>query len=781
MSTTNKHTYRLPENTLLEIQKFADAVKKFKDGKISPAVFRAYRVPNGIYEQRKNGTYMVRIRVPAGKIYLHQLSKICELSKIYGSGTIHITDREDIQLHDVLIENTPFIMEELYKVGLTPKGGGGNTVRNITACPYAGICPKELFDVSPYAIATTEYMITQETSYNLPRKYKIAFSGCNEDCAFCEVNDLGFVAINDVEKRSFRIYVGGGMGAHSRVGHILLDELSASEVIKVAEAVKRLFDRFGNKHNKHKARLRFVFENMSAEEFKEHFTNELRKINNEGIPCVDTGIATNDKTTNCAQADLKEFLTEINGIKILQQKQPNYYAIHFTVPLGVIKADEMLSFINFCKNYQLEEVRTAQSQHILIPYVHKDILEQFTKELADSFREERLFRNILACPGASTCRLGLCMSRNLAKNIVEKFKEHDVDTHLKHNITIKINGCPNACGQHPIGNIGLYGAARRVDGRLVPTYNILLGGKTGKGSSAFGRFVGAVPVKNIPYVLIDLLKDFEAKRNMFNSFLEYSHANEADYFKRLISRYEDIPNYEEDASFYKDAGSNEDFSLAGRGAGECGAGVFEVITEDIALAKKHLKDAEKIADTSLFSALLATVRALLIVRGIDTANIDEIFFAFEKFFIDTGLVPEKFRELIVRGRSYQQGWQSALAGKERDVSELLERVEYLFSKLDASLNFNVSEATKTDANKSDAAKSSKSTLLDLRGVACPMNFVKAKIKLEELEANSVLTIFLDDGEPIKNVPESLRNEGQEILEISRMQDGYYKVSVKKIK
>ncbi|HDY65033.1 MAG TPA: nitrite/sulfite reductase, partial [Phycisphaerae bacterium] len=258
MNATADPILRIPQTVREDTLAYRGRIAKFLGSDTSAIALRAYRVPMGIYEQRTEGRFMVRVRIGASLAAPFQLERLAELSKRYGNGILHVTTRSDIQIHDVSIEETPDILEGLLEVGLSPRGGGGNTVRNITACPRAGVCPKEAFDVAPYAIATAEYLLADRSSFNLPRKYKIVFSGCPEDCAFASVADLGFFAHQKDGIEGFAVYAGGGLGPNPAVAVKVEDFVEGGEVFKVAEAVKRLFDKHGDRTNKQKARLRYV-------------------------------------------------------------------------------------------------------------------------------------------------------------------------------------------------------------------------------------------------------------------------------------------------------------------------------------------------------------------------------------------------------------------------------------------------------------------------------------------------------------------------------------------
>ncbi|UCD59051.1 MAG: nitrite/sulfite reductase, partial [Candidatus Hydrogenedentota bacterium] len=279
--------YHVPDRAAAELEKLREMAEQFKGGELSAARFQAFRVPMGVYEQRESGTFMLRVRLPAGGTLPHQMRGLARVAKKYGNGILHVTTRQDIQVHRVPLDGIYPALVALLEVGLSTKGGGGNTVRNITACYDSGVCQKEAFDVAPYAVALTEFLLPDRLSFELPRKYKIAFSGCSMDCAGATVNDLGFIAKRRGDGLWFSVYVGGGMGAHSRVADLLEEFVPASEFYLLAEAVKRVFDRHGNRKNKRKARLRFLIEQIGFEPFRRLYEGELTKLREAPPPCPD--------------------------------------------------------------------------------------------------------------------------------------------------------------------------------------------------------------------------------------------------------------------------------------------------------------------------------------------------------------------------------------------------------------------------------------------------------------------------------------------------------------
>jgi sulfite reductase (ferredoxin) len=367
--------YRIPESVAADIEQHASALKDFRAGVMDPLKFKIARVARGIYEQRDKDTYMMRIRLAAGGFTGRQMKKIAQICRDYGNLSIHVTDRQDVQLHGVDLDQTPQIMRELLTVGLTTKGGGGNTVRNITACWAAGVCCDEVFDVTPYAIGLTEYMIKDPASYNLPRKYKIAFSGCGKDCAFATVNDLGLIAAKEKrdgkEVHGFRAYVAGGMGAYSRVGEFFQEFVPAEEIGYMAEAIKRFFDKHGNRKNKHKARLRFVMDRYGVDKFKEIYQQELDDLKSKEEIVLDIR-PIKEGQGNGGNASSPE-----NGDDFLQwkskhtqsQKDERFSLVEVGLPIGLISADQLEKLGDLADRFSGGDVRTNHNQNLSLRWV----------------------------------------------------------------------------------------------------------------------------------------------------------------------------------------------------------------------------------------------------------------------------------------------------------------------------------------------------------------------------------------------------------------------------
>lgn len=688
---------------------------------------------------------MVRIRIGAGMVLPYQLDRVAELSKTYGDGIIHVTTRQDLQIHRVNIEDTPAVLEGLLEAGLSSRGGGGNTVRNVTACARAGICPKEEFDVAPYAVAAAEYLLQDKSSFNLPRKYKIVFSGCPEDCAYASVADLGFFAHNRNGVKGFSVYAGGGLGPNAAVGVKIEDFIEGAEIFEVAEAVKRLFDKHGDRANKHKARLRYVLARVGAEEFVELYKKERASLKAEGLPHGLPEIRDIGTHFSVPEAAGNGELQQAN---VLPEKTVGRYTVRLHLRKGDIPADDLSAVGKIAAKYGQGIVRTTQLQDLLITGVARQDVEKVNDELRklsiDVFGDAGL--KVVACAGASTCKLGLCLSRGLADAISKKLPQSDIRSNGSETV-IRISGCPNSCGHHHIAGIGFQGKARRVNGKLIPYYDVLVGAEISEGRAHLAENIGTIPAKRVPDLLSETLRGGSVGKERL---------------KGLVEKYSDVTGESLPEDYYYDYGSSEPFSLAGRGPGECGAGVMDVIRLDIDEAKEALK-ATAINSENIYKAIVAAARALLVTAGLEPKKDREIFAAFGKHLIEPGWVKPQARRLLDEAMDWRMGDRESLDDLLPEVRDLTERVEKLFLSLDANLKFRIEPVGSATASQPEQ---SQKHIADLRGVACPLNFVKAKIALEKLPVGEVLEVLLDEGEPIKNVPASFADQGQDVLDVT---------------
>ena len=572
--------FQISSGLARDLAEFEAKVERFKAGTMSEDQFRAFRVPMGVYEQRESGTYMLRVRCPAGGVLPGQMRGLAEVSKRFGNGVLHVTTRQELQVHRVPLESIHPALVALRAAGLATKGGGGNTVRNITACCDCGVCARELFDVAPFAVALTERLMPDPISFQLPRKYKIAFSGCPSDCAGATVHDLGFIARHQDGQEGFAVYVAGGMGAKSRIASLLHEFVPAADIFLVAEAVKRVFNQHGDRKNKHLARLRFLVERIGFKAFIDLYERELAALRALKLAPLQARArnaqspdARRSSAPHAPRSRSHDF-PAWRQANVRPQKQPGLFIVELPLPLGDLTADIMANLADIVAVHGDRMLWATQWQNLALRCVAESELPSLYEQLQILGLAEpqpAVLRNLVACAGASTCRLGICLSRGLAKAVATRLGNSPLDLNKLGNLKLQISGCPNSCGRHPVADIGLHGAVRRIEGWLVPHYTVLLGGRVAEGKTRFAANAATLPARNVPAFLEDLLATFSASPEAadFHRFIDNGGRKAAE---TLAARYQHIPAFTEDKSYYFDWDAEIPFSLEGRGSGECSAG-----------------------------------------------------------------------------------------------------------------------------------------------------------------------------------------------------------------
>ena len=547
---------RLPERVLLDVAGYGAEVARFRRGEIDGAAFRALRVPMGVYEHRQPCRFLVRVRLGAGLALPQQLARIAELAASYGNGELHVTTRQDIEIHDLPLEATVPTQEKLLEVGLSARAGGGNTLRNVTACPRATVCPKALFDVAPYAIATAEYLLQLPRSYSLPRKYKIAFSGCGDDCALASVNDLGFFAHERDGRRGFAAYAGGGLGSQPGSGVLIEEFVLPEQLFQVSEAVERLFDRLGDRTNRHQARLRYVLRRLGGELFVAEYRKERAAFDREGLsaaaPVVRSLLLPAPHTESGRSPPAAASLPA--GFCV--ERDPTRFTLELQLQNGRISAADLIKTSQIAHDFGNGLVVATQQQDLLVLGIPADRIDAAGAAGASLGIDVRARRpKIVACVGAATCKLGLCLSPGLAAAIAQRlgFVAPEAAEGNAGPETIRVSGCPNGCGGHSIAALGFEGRARRHAGRLMPLYEVVADGRVGEGRVSFAVRLGAVPARLVPELVAEIygqgLTGEEALRPLVQRFARLK---------------EPVPE-----ELYLDLGGTEPFSLSGRGASDC--------------------------------------------------------------------------------------------------------------------------------------------------------------------------------------------------------------------
>lgn len=782
--------YEIPQPQSAEIDSFEQALNEYLQGNLHPTKFRAIRVPFGIYEQRKAGNFMLRIRTTAGGITPQQLETVALLAEKYGNPQIHVTTRQEVQLHDTRLEDAPSILRQLQQVGLSSRGGGGNTVRNIMASFDAGLTADEIFDVTPYAVSLTSRLIAEGDSWNFPRKFKISFSSKTEDNALAAFNDLGFIATTQEGRLGFKVYVAGGMGCRPRLSKVLHDFIDEDRVYHVCAAVKQVYLEYGNRRTKNSGRLRFLWEELGRQKFLELYQQELQK--GEAAPALQPDF---QSFRNIASAkplmDLQPKPQDGHAFNIWrerfvdEQRQEGLYSIRIPLSVGDISATDAIKLSRFLSIFGENVLRLTMSQSIHlrnIPAAFLGNVFALVSELNTISHLPSHCGEIIGCTGADTCTTGVCLPQGAIPVIERYFITSGLDETRLKGLRINISGCPNSCGQHHIGDLGFYGRIARKGGKSFPAYWVTGGASLQPDTRSFTEKCGWVAAKDLPGLLVNILFHYQETTESTTSFHNYFFSDGKDHITRLCEQSNQcIPFYENDSSYYYDWGVNTLFTTADMGHGECSAGVYDMIEVSMNAIKEYRQSLTALtppadAGLTVSKLVLNAASMLLVTRGLDPANEKSIYLTFIEHFIDKGLVNEKFTSLI---HATLEKKFSFLETHSLLAVELGDDIIQLYHSMDNTLKFKCEVHTESlEREFPRSAEAAAETFKDLRGVACPMNFVKTKVELSRIREGGRLRILLDDGEPIDNVPRSVITEGHTIVSQER-NDGCWSVVIEK--
>jgi len=572
-----------PQATREEIAEFRQLVEQYFLGTMTPDQFKARRLHMGTYGIRNTkDIHMMRIKIPAGLLNASQLECLADLAERYSKGIGHFTTRQDMQLYWIPTKETAYCMAQAATVGLTTREACGNSVRNVTACPFAGISPTEVFDVTPHAEAVMRHFLRNPASQKLPRKFKIAFEGCPQDHARTPIHDIGAVAAIKEEggKRilGFRLYAGGGLGAAPMQAILLEPFTPTTELLRTCEAIVRIHDRLGDRKNKATARIKFVVKRLGADAFRKEVFAERDKLPQYSYP--DMQVTETDeqppKASGVPQAP------SVNGIfsrwmitNVMAQKQPGFSTVTIRLRLGDITTAQMRALSGIIQRYCGERLRVSIEQNVMLRWVRTEHLAALFSELEPLGLAEpeahRLY-DVTSCPGAETCQLGIAASRGLSRAIEAHFKDVGLSGEDIEHIQIKVSGCPNSCGQHHIADIGFFGGARKVNDRLTPHFQLMLGGMTAEGVAQFGQSVLKLPARRIPEAIVQILQLYRNDRQSVQEpFKTFASRVGLDYWKQALATFATLPSYEQAPEAYRDWGAETEFSLGGMGPGECAA------------------------------------------------------------------------------------------------------------------------------------------------------------------------------------------------------------------
>ncbi|MDO6675748.1 HEPN domain-containing protein [Tenacibaculum sp. 1_MG-2023] len=681
----------LVEKDILELER---KIRLFNEGKIDEERFRSLRLARGIYGQRQFGVQMIRIKLPYGKVTSEQLHRIADVSDEYSRGRLHITTRQDIQIHHVSLDRTPELWAQLEKDDITLREACGNAVRNVTASETAGIDPKEPFDVSPYAHATFQFFLRNPICQEMGRKFKMSFSATEEDTALSFIHDLGFIAktktVDGKEVKGFKVLLAGGLGSQPRHADVIYEFLETELLIPTIEGVLRVFDRYGERAKRAKARLKFLVKDLGVDAFLELVAAERNALAYKTYP-IDTTDFEQDIVFETNEApsvviENEEAYKNWKATNVFKQKQDRLYAIGIKVHLGDFYTDKARLLADLIKKYAANELRFTLRQNILIRHVREEFLPFFYSELQKlGFAEVgyNSLNDITACPGTDTCNLGIASSTGIAAELERVLKAEYPQYVNNKDIAIKISGCMNACGQHNMAHIGFQGMSVKVGKLLAPALQVLVGGGVlGDGSGRFSDKLVKIPSKRGPESLRILLNDFESNKQADEDFLSYYDRQGKTYFYDLLKELSDTTNLTEDD--FIDWGHDKNYVKA-IGVGECAGVVIDLVATLLFESEEKLENASEALNSQQWSdsiyhayaAMVNTAKALLTSEGAKTNTQAGIITNFDEVFVATNKIelPSSFAELIYQINENEP--------TESFAKKYLEEATSFYKKIDA--------------------------------------------------------------------------------------------------
>lgn len=822
--------YRIPSTLNGDLDYTQSLIDQFKAGEIQAGQLKSNRVPMGIYEQRKNQHYMLRLRCAGGLVTPEQLAKIAFVGHQLSTSHLHVTTRQEIQIHNVDIEDAIPALKKLEKVGISSAGGGGNTVRNMMVDDRSGLTADEEFDVYPYVEELTSRLIAEKDSFTMPRKYKVAIDTSEATANYSYIADLGLQARIKDGQRGFRVLIAGSAASNAHTGWEVFDFLPEKDLYRAAKALKNWFHKYGNRRNRHKARMRYVFYKYGTEEAKRLYLEEFEELKKDGsidfeAPALPLEHHKPNFPALKAPTDFETWKrryahkqTNAEGLK------ENLWYAYIPLRHGNNSTDFFAEVAEYLGNYGNDVIRFTKKEQIQV----RNIPEEYLTNIYAFFKKLGVYQidypvvvtNLTCCTGADTCRLGICLPKGAIDGIAKQLLNSNLNLDAIPDFELRMNGCTNICALATWGDLGFSGRVGRVGDDPYPAYTIWL---PVKGKHEIDLQQGYIAAKKIPAFVEDYLRDVIAEQANYADYYDYVAKRGVNIVKELIAKYKEVAPYSEEPDTFFDFGDDEKFSLIKYGKAECSAGLFDIIEIDQDTIREKRKEVELLMGnipqgvptdlqsdgkqaTSKIEKLLHDIvfsenRMLLVTRGLDPRTDEDVYNGFEKEFIAAGIIPQKFKVLTDKARNNE-----SLIEQKPLIDELADLLNDLYQNMDDSLQFKLpAEKTpveqvaeektaeekapaeqvseeKAPAEKASAAEETETIVPDVkkdfRGVMCPMNFVKTKIALTPMQSGQILEILLDDGAPIENVPGSVKNEGHTILSTEKVEN-YWKVLIKK--
>ena len=732
--------YRIPSTLKGDLDYTQSLIDQFKAGEIQAGQLKSNRVPMGIYEQRKNQHYMLRLRCAGGLVTPEQLAKIAFVGHQLSTSHLHVTTRQEIQIHNVDIEDAVPALRKLEKVGISSAGGGGNTVRNMMVDDRSGLTAEEEFDVYPYVEELTSRLIAEKDSFTMPRKYKVAIDTSVDTANYSYIADLGLQARIKDGKRGFRVLIAGSAASNAHTGWEVFDFLPEKDLYRAAKALKNWFHKYGNRRNRHKARMRYVFYKYGTEEAKRLYLEEFEALKKD--PSIDFEAPAlplehhkpsfsplGEKEGNNASTyfDREAFetwkrryahkQTNAEGLK------ENLWYAYIPLRHGNNSTDFFAEVAEYLGNYGNDVIRFTKKEQIQV----RNIPEEYLPNIYAFFKKLGVYQvdypvvvtNLTCCTGADTCRLGICLPKGAIDAIAKQLLSSDLDLDAIPDFELRMNGCTNICALATWGDLGFSGRVGRVGDDPYPAYTVWL---PVKGKHEIDLQQGYIAAKKIPAFVEDYLRDVIQEQPNYADYYDYVAKRGAAFIKELIAKYKEIAPFTEEPDTFYDFGDDEKFSLIKYGKAECSAGLFDIIEIDQDTIREKRKEVDQLLqDTTIQEASSADLertnkvekllhdivfsenRMLLVTRGLDPRTDEDVYQGFEKEFIGASIIPQKFKILTDKARSNE-----SLIEYKPLIDELADLLNDLYQNMDDSLQFKL-PAAQSSADLKDSTDNSASS------------------------------------------------------------------------
>ena len=679
-----------------EIDVFEELLARARRNKADIPVFAESRLRRGVYGQRydngsrNDGTVdreirfpsgdllkgpetkwdapgMQRIKVPFGGVTSAQMKVLADLAEEYADGIIHVTTRQDFQLHYVHIDDTPDLMRRLGASGITTAEACGNVVRNVTCCPLSGVCRSEQFDVTPHALSLAQFLLGHPDTQQFGRKFKISFSGCaDQPCGLARMHDIGVIArtrtAGGATERGFELWVGGGLGAVPHQASLFAGFVPEEELLPTCQAIARVFARLGEKKNRARARLKFLVAKLGIEEFRRLVLEEREKLpddprwrelpaHRDGPGSGNPGGPKGGEPDDNEDAEYERW--QVRNTR--PQRQQGYVAVTVTLPLGDLTSAQLRNLADITARFAGDAARTTVDQNIMLRWVSRAGLPELFRELKEARLAEPdadSIADITACPGTDTCKLGIASSRGLARELRGRLAARLLTGDgAVGDLRIKVSGCFNSCGQHHIADIGFWGVSRKAGRFVVPHFQVVLGGGPRRNAESYGMAIGAIPSKSVPDALDRILDLYEQNKEPGEEFQRFVARTGRPAFRSCLADLLEIPDRETSPAHYSDWGDPREFTIGDMGTGECAGNVVDPVSFELQAAERELFSAQERFEAGDYrSAGLLSYRAVLVAAGALVKHVvpdaetgpDGVVASFREHLHDTGLFNDPY-------------------------------------------------------------------------------------------------------------------------------------------